>query len=136
MKASSRGASQMCYHSRRPGSSSHCSKIPRFAMVRALAYRISLPLAGAALLLGVFGYYELVAYKDYLLRGDDPAFVSAALESPASWFTRGYLNYFLIYPEWVSHHTSPLLKPVTNAVAYLNNAVFGTAYALHFAIYF
>jgi hypothetical protein len=97
---------------------------------------MSLPLAGAVLLLGLFAYYGVVVYRGYLLRGDEPAFVSATLESPASWFTQGYLNYFLIYPEWESHHTSLLLKPVTNAVGYLNDALFGSTYALHFAVYF
>ena len=71
-----------------------------------------------------------------LLRADDPAFVSATLESPASWFTRGYLNYFHIYPEWGTRHTSLLLKPVTNAVGYLNYTLFGSSYALHFAVFF
>jgi hypothetical protein len=104
--------------------------------VNTLANRTFLPLAGAVLLLGLFIYYDLVVYRDYLLRGDEPAFVSATLESPASWFTRGYLNYFLIYPEWESHHTSPLLKPLTNAVGYLGDSLFGSTYALHFAVYF
>ena len=94
------------------------------------------PLAGAALLLSLFAYYDLTVYRAYLLRGDEPAFVSATLESPASWFTRGYLNYFHVYPEWVTRHASPLLKPVTNAVGYLNYSLFGSRYALHFAVFF
>ena len=97
---------------------------------------MSVPLAGAALLIGLYVYYDLVVYRDHLLRGDEPAFVSATLESPVSWFTRGYLDYFNLYPEWGTQHTSPLLKPVTNAVGYLNYSLFGRSYALHFAAFF
>jgi hypothetical protein len=94
----------------------------------------SLPLAGAALLLGLFVYYDLVVYRNYLLSGDDPAFISGTLESPASWFTKGFLNYFNAYPEWAPR-TSLLLKPVTNVVGYMNYSLFGAHYALHFAVY-
>jgi hypothetical protein len=93
-------------------------------------------LASAVLLCSLYVYYDLVVYRDYLLRGDDPAFISASLESPASWFTQGYLNYFNVYPEWGTRNTTPLLKPVTNAIGYLNYWLFGSSYALHFATFF
>jgi hypothetical protein len=101
-----------------------------------VASRMYVPLAGAALLLGLYVYYDIIVYRDYLLHSDEPAFVSASLESPASWFTRGYLNYFDTYPEWGTRHTTPLFKPVTNAVGYLNYVLFGTSYGLHFAVFF
>ena len=46
------------------------------------AFRMSVPLAGAVLLLGVYAYYYVVAYRNYVLRGDELAFVSA-IESAA-----------------------------------------------------
>jgi hypothetical protein len=94
------------------------------------------PLVGAVLLIGIYVYYGIVIYRDYLPFGDDPAFVSATFESPASWFTRGYFNYFRIYPEWDAHSTTLLLKPITNVVGYVNQALFGSNYALHFAAFF
>lgn len=94
------------------------------------------PLIGAVLLLGLFAYYDVFAYRDYVLHSDDPAFVSASRESPVSWFTQGYLNYFDTYPEWGTVHTTPLFKPITNAVGALNYALFGDNYALHFAVFF
>jgi hypothetical protein len=104
--------------------------------VKRLVSQISVPLLGAVLLLGVYVCYDLVVYRDYLLRGDEPAFIIGSLESPASWFTRGYFDYFHVYPEWETLHTSPLLRPVSNAVAYLNYSLFGANYALYFATFF
>jgi hypothetical protein len=104
------------------------------AASKALSSPAAVPLAGAALLLGLFVYYDFVVYRNYLLRGDEPAFIGATLESPASWFTRGYTDYFNVYPEWVLG-TTQLLKPVTNLVGYLNYTLFGSTYALHFAVY-
>lgn len=97
---------------------------------------MSVPLVGAVLLLGLYVYYDLVVYRDYLPRGDDPAFVSATMEFSASWFTRGYLDYFHIYPEWPNSNATHLLKPVTNAVGYLNYLLFDSLYALHFGMFF
>jgi hypothetical protein len=97
---------------------------------------VAVPLASAALLIGLFAYYDLAVYQHYLLRGDEPAFITATLESPASWLTRGYLDYFNLYPEWETSNHSPLLKPVTNAVAYYDYLMFGRNYALYFAVFF
>jgi hypothetical protein len=104
--------------------------------VKTLASRMSVPLVGAVLLLGLYVYYDLVVYRDYLARGDDPAFISATQEFSTSWFTRGYLNYFHIYPEWPNSNATQLLKPMTNVVGYLNYSLFGSLYRLHFAVFF
>lgn len=71
-----------------------------------------------------------------MLRGDEPAFVSATLELQAAWFTRGYLDYFDVYPEWDSVHSTDLLKPVANVVGYINHVLFGSNYSLHFVTFF
>jgi len=93
-------------------------------------------LAAAALLLALFAYYDIVCYRDFLLRGDDPAFIGATLSSPIDWFTRGYADYFDVYPEWGTRIGTDFIRPVTNLVAYANHAVFGENYALHFALFF
>jgi hypothetical protein len=93
-------------------------------------------LAAAALLLCLYIYFDVIYYRDYVLHGDDPAFVSANLGSPDSWFAQGYLNYFLVYPEWETGYSTPWLKPVTNVVGYLNYTLFGSNYAMHFAVFF
>lgn len=104
--------------------------------MKAIVSRVSVPAAGAALLIGLFVFCDLLVYRDYFLRGDEPAFLSATLASPASWFTSGYFNYFNVYPEWPILDATPLLKPVTNAVGYVNYALFGRAFALHYAVFF
>jgi hypothetical protein len=109
---------------------------PGRPLARRFASRPFVLLAAAALLLGLYVFFDVIHYRDYLPHGDDPAFVSGALDSPTSWFTQGYLNYFLVYPEWGTWHSSPLIKPVTNAVGYLNYVLLGNNYALHFAEFF
>lgn len=104
--------------------------------MKALVHRLPVPVVGAVLLTALYVYYAVVVYREYLLRGDEPAFVSANLGSPLEWFTEGYLDYFDTYPEWNSLHQTDLLKPVTNIVGYLNLFLFGDNYALHFTTFF
>src|SRR5690242_34097 len=99
--------------------------------MRALVYRLPVTLVGAVLLAALYIYYALVVYRDYLLRGDEPAFVSANLGSPLEWFTKGYLDYFHVYPEWPTLNHPDLLKPVTNIAGYLDLSLFADNYALH-----
>jgi hypothetical protein len=104
--------------------------------MKALLCRLPVALTGALLLAALYVYYVLTVYRGYLLRGDEPAFVSANLGPPGEWFTRGYLDYFHIYPEWMTLNHTDLLKPVTNIAGSLNLLLFGGNYALHFATFF
>lgn len=104
--------------------------------MKALVSRLPVPLMGAGLLAALYAYYALIVYRDYLLRGDEPAYVSANRGPPLEWFTKGYLDYFNVYPEWASSHQADFLRPVTNIVGYLNLSLFGDNSALHFATFF
>src|SRR5215471_951953 len=90
---------------------------------------------GAALLLGLFVYFYIVCYRDYLLNYDAIAFVGA-LSSPQEWFTQGYLHYFEIYPGWSSDDQWDLVRPFANFIGYANQVLFGEHYALHFALFY
>ncbi len=104
-------------------------------LLKGLVPERSALLWGAALLACLFLYYYAVVYYNYLPSGEDAAFIGA-LDSPAEWFTRGYADYFHVYPEWGFPRDTELLKPVTNIVAFINDALFGDHYALHFALFF
>ena len=90
---------------------------------------------GAALLSCLFVYYYTIVYYDYVPSGEDAAFIGA-LDFPVEWFTQGYAGYFHVYPEWATPRDTELLKPVTNLVAFISDALFGENYALHFLLYF
>ena len=104
-------------------------------LLKGLVPERSALLWGAALLACLFLYYYAIVYYNYLPSGEDAAFIGA-LDSPAEWFTQGYADYFHVYPEWGFPRDTELLKPVTNIVGFINDALFGDHYALHFALFF
>lgn len=104
-------------------------------LLKGLVPERSALLSGAALLSCLFVYYYTVVYYNYLPSGEDVAFIGA-VGFPLEWFTQGYSDYFNVYPEWGSPRDTQLLKPVTNFMGLINDALFGEHYALYFALFF
>ncbi len=97
--------------------------------------RVSAPLRlAAATLLGIFFVFARW-YSNYSPHWDDPAVLGASAESPIHWFTLGYSQYFLAFPEW----NQPLwnfLRPGANAIVRLDQLLFRTHYAFYFLLYY
>src|SRR3984885_10326633 len=91
-------------------------------------------LVPAPVLLAIYCFHFRF-YQSYFPYGDDPALLNASEGNPAKWFSEGFSNYFVVYPEWNVPRTD-FLRPVVNLIVRLNHTLFGDHYALHFATFY
>jgi hypothetical protein len=91
-------------------------------------------LVPALVLLAIYCFHFRF-YQSYFPYGDDPALLHASEGNPAQWFTEGYSNYFVVYPEWNVPRTD-FLRPVVNLIVRLNHFFFADHYALYFATFY
>ena len=111
---------------------------------RALFHRLKGDRGDAAVLLGalaalagLYSYFYVRIYSNYLLVGDDPANVAGTLaQTPLGWLTQGMKGYFHVYPEWPQENFSNFYRPIWNLVLYMENAAFGRHFYLWFLFYF
>jgi len=98
---------------------------------------IALPFAIiAAVSILLIVYYYRVRYFNYVLIGDEPAFVSATIQQDAlQWFKSGYSRYFETFPEWFVPQTN-FLRPITNIIVWLEYKIFGEAFGFYFSAYY
>lgn len=91
-------------------------------------------LVPALVLLAIYCFHFRF-YQSYFPYGDDPALLNASEGNPAKWFSEGFSNYFVVYPEWNVPRTD-FLRPVVNLIVRLNHTLFGDHYALYFATFY
>lgn len=48
--------------------------------------------------------------------------------APAEWFTRGFSEYFKVFPEWMRENYSNFMRPVVNGVYWIQGVVFQERY--------
>jgi hypothetical protein len=91
-------------------------------------------LVPALVLLAIYCFHFRF-YQSYFPYGDDPALFNASEGNPAKWFSEGFANYFVVYPEWNVPRTD-FLRPGVNLIVRLNHTLFGDHYALYFATFY
>jgi hypothetical protein len=86
----------------------------------------------AVAIAAVYCWY-LSSYSSYAPFGDDPSIIAGSLGSPLSWFTNGFSQYFVVYPEW-SGGTTDFFRPGVNLIVRLEHLLFGNQFWLYFAL--
>ena len=91
-------------------------------------------LCGLIAFAGQVAVWHLYIQKAYFPVGDDLVLIAHSTRvfdaSPISWFTKGFSDYFSPYPD-LSLPYSNFLRPVDNAVYYVNSLIFGTHWSYY-----
>ena len=103
-------------------------------IARSSLVSLRVSLVPALVLLAIYCFHFRF-YQSYFPYGDDPALFNASEGNPAKWFTEGFSNYFVVYPEWNVPRTD-FLRPVVNLIVRLDHTLFGDHYALYFATFY
>jgi hypothetical protein len=90
-----------------------------------------------AILWGLYGFHYGAIYIPNSL--DIPALADGALLAPdahwTNWFTRGYADFWNLYPDWQSpSNTTAFTRPLFQLTIYLAHFLFGRNWALYAAI--
>jgi hypothetical protein len=91
-------------------------------------------LPAALALLAIYSWYA-GTYAAYAPFGDDPAIIGGSLGNPTSWFTSGFSQYFVVYPEWAGG-TTDFFRPGVNLLVRLEYLLFGQRFWLYFVLLF
>jgi hypothetical protein len=97
----------------------------------------SLPsiLVAPALVLAVIYSLHFGLYRTYFPFGDDPAVFRGSAGNVASWFTKGFSRYFIVYPEWTPVLTD-FMRPGVNLIVRIEEILFGQRYLFYFAAFY
>jgi hypothetical protein len=86
-------------------------------------------LAALLLLIGIYAYFYIRLYNDYLLVLDDPGNIGGTVEEGLrGWLTRGMADYYHVYAEWPQSAFSDFYRPVWNLIIFTEQTILGQRY--------